>query len=239
MKQILVLFGLIIVLSSYAPWETITGNGVIKKESRAAGGYSGISTQGSMNVQLAYGNSNTVTVEADENLLPYIETAVENDKLIIRTKKGYNLKSKSKMLVYASLTRLTSLTVSGSGNVTGEGAFSNNGKTDISVSGSGDIKLGADAFNELKVSVSGSGNVNLKGNSCNNISASISGSGNIDCGSLKTNDVFARISGSGNVKVNASKTIDAKVSGSGNVINRGSASNTNIKTSGAGRLVSA
>ncbi len=239
MKQLLFLFGAIIIFSSYAPWETIKGNGVIKKETRSASNYTGISSHGSINVQVAYGNSSNITVEADENLLQYIETAIENDKLVIRTRKGVNLKSKSKIMVHASLTRLTSLSVSGSGNINGDGAFSNTGKTDISVSGSGNIKLGFDALNELAVSVSGSGNVDLKGKNCNNIDATVSGSGNVDCGDVRCNDVFAKVSGSGNVRVYANKSIEAKVSGSGNVFYKGSASNINAKTSGSGKVAKA
>jgi len=239
MKQFIFLLGTILIFSSFAPWETITGNGVIKKETRSASGYTGISSHGSMNVQVAYGNSNNITVEADENLLPYIETAVENDKLVIRTRKGVNLKSKSKIMVYVSLTRLTSVNLSGSGNINGDGAFSNTGKTDMSVSGSGNMKLGFDALNELTVSVSGSGNVDLKGKNCNNITATVSGSGNIDCSDVKCNDVFAKVSGSGNVRVYANKSIDAKVSGSGNVFYKGSATNINSRSSGSGKVIKA
>ena len=72
-----------------------------------------------MNVQIAYGNSNSVTVEADENLLPYIETTVENGKLSIKSKKNVNLKSSSKMNVYVSMTKINSLQLSGSGNING------------------------------------------------------------------------------------------------------------------------
>jgi hypothetical protein len=237
MKQFLFLLSSIIIFSSYAPWETIKGNGVMKKETRSASSYTGISSHGSMHVQVNYGNSNNITVEADENLLQYIETEVKNDKLVIRTRKGVSLKSKEKIVVYASLTRLTSLDVSGSGNINGDGAFSNTGKTDINVSGSGNIKLGFDALNELTVSVSGSGNVNLDGKSCSNITANVSGSGNVDCSGIRCNDVFAKVSGSGNVRVNAGKSIDAKVSGSGNVFYKGAATNINSKTSGSGKVI--
>jgi hypothetical protein len=240
MKKLLFLLTSFIVINAYAfPWETIKGNGVIKKETRSASGYTAVSSQGSLNIYMDYGTSSNITVEADENLLPYIETEVNNGTLIIRAKKGVSLASKSKMSVHVSLTKLTSLNLSGSGNIKGEGAFSNTGKTQISVSGSGDISLGFDTFNELAVSVSGSGNINLKGNSSNNMTASISGSGNLDCSAVKCNDVFAKISGSGNVRVNASRTVDAKVSGSGNVYYKGSATNINSKSSGSGKVIRA
>ena len=214
------LFSLLAIISTNAyaaGWETITGNGNLKKETRNASGYIGVSAAGSMNIQIAYGNSNSISIEADENLLSYIETSVENGILIIKTKKGYNLKTKNKMMVDVSFTKLTVVKLSGSGNINGDGAFTNSGKTEIHISGSGNMKLGFDNFGEIETSISGSGNIDLKGRQCNNITATISGSGNIDCSEVRVNDVFAKVSGSGNIKVYTTKSIDAKVSGSGNV----------------------
>ena len=95
MKTIFVLLLSAISLNTFATWETIKGNGNLKKEKRNASGYTGIELQGSMDVQIDYGSSNSITVEADENLLPYIETEVENGNLKIRQKKVSILKVKT------------------------------------------------------------------------------------------------------------------------------------------------
>jgi hypothetical protein len=239
MKNLLFAITAFVTLSSFIGWETITGNGNMKKETRSASGYTGISLSGNMNVELAYGNSNSVIVEADENLLDYIETKVEGENLVIKTKDKYNLKSRNKLRVYVSATKLTNLKVSGSGNINGNGAFSNEGRTNVSVSGSGNINVGINSFAETKINISGSGNVTLKGKSTNNIDATISGSGNIDCSDISTNDVFAQVSGSGNIKVYANKSIDAKVSGSGNIYYKGAATRLNMKSSGSGKIIKA
>jgi hypothetical protein len=219
------------------PWQTIKGNGETKKEIRTVSNFTSLSSQGSMNVQISYGNSTSVTVEADENLLPYIETTVEDGRLIIRPKKNVNLTSRSKMTVYVSMTQINSLKLSGSGNINGSGAFSNEGKTDISVSGSGNLALSFDKFNDLDLSVSGSGNIDIKGNGTHTLSAQVSGSGNIDCSNTSSNDVQAKISGSGNVKVYATNSIDAKISGSGNVFYKGTVTNISSKASGSGKVL--
>ncbi len=239
MKKLLSILFIFVTVSSFAQWETITGNGNVKKETREVAGFEGVALSGNMNVQLAYGNSNTIMVEGDENLLPYIETRVEDGVLQVRTKNKTGIKSKNKLMVYVSLTKLTELRVSGSGNITGNGDFSNDGKTNIAVSGSGNINVGINSFNETRIAISGSGNVTLKGKSTNNIDATISGSGNIDCSDVACNDVFAHVSGSGNIKVYANKSIDAKVSGSGNIYYKGSATNLNIKSSGSGKIIKA
>ncbi|HEY9340988.1 MAG TPA: head GIN domain-containing protein [Hanamia sp.] len=238
MKKLLIAFFVFISINSFAQrWETIKGNGQVKKENRTVSNFTALSSQGAMNVQIAYGNSDNIVVEADENLLPYIETSVENGKLSIRSKKNVNLKPKSKMSVYVTMTRITALQQSGSGNINGNGAFTNDAKTDISLSGSGNIKLGFDTFKDIELALSGSGNIELKGNTTNSITASISGSGNIDCSGITSNEVQAKISGSGNIKVYAKNSLDSKISGSGNVFYKGSPTNVTSKTGGSGKVI--
>ena len=238
MKKLLIaVFALISVNSFAQKWETIKGNGQVKKETREVSNFTSLASQGSMNVQISYGTSNSIVVEADENLLPYIETSVENGRLMIKPKKNVNLRSKSRMNVYVSMTKINSLKLSGSGDINGSGAFTNDSKTEMGVSGSGNLKLSFDSFKDLDLSIAGSGNIDLKGNSTNTISAKVNGSGNIDCGDINSNDVDAKISGSGNVKVYASNSIDAKISGSGNVFYKGNATKINSKVAGSGKVM--
>jgi hypothetical protein len=239
MKKILFALFILISIGSFAQWETITGNGNFKKETREVSNFTGVALAGNMNVQLTYGTSRSITIEGDENILPYIETKVEDGMLQVRTKNKTGLKTKSKLIVYVSLTKLTALKVSGSGNITGAGDFSNDGKTNIALSGSGNINVEMNSFNETNIAISGSGNVTLKGNNTNNIEAAISGSGNIDCIGIACNDVIANVSGSGNIKVYANKSIEAKVMGSGNIYYKGSATNINLKSLGSGKIIKA
>ena len=239
MKKLLLSLFTFISVCSFAQWQTITGNGNVNKETREVKNFTGVALSGNMNVELAYGNSNSITLEGDENLLPYIETKVEDGILVVRTKNKTGLKTRNKLMVYVSLTKLSDLRVSGSGNITGTGNFNNDGKTTVAVSGSGNIDVEMDSFSETKIAISGSGNVRLKGKSTNNIEAAISGSGSIDCSEMACNDVFAHVSGSGNIKVFANKSIDARVSGSGNIYYKGSATNINLKSSGSGKIIKA
>lgn len=239
MKKVLTVFLAFMGFFSYAQEEKVIGNGNLKKETREVGSFTGLFVAGNVNVDLVYGDSKNISIEADENLLPYIETAVENGNLVVKTKDRVGLRSKNKMVVQVTLTKVTKLKVAGSGNIKGNGEFSNDSKTEISVSGSGNINVGMNSFHETKINISGSGNVILRGKSTNNIDAAISGSGNIDCSEVACNDVFAHVSGSGNIKVFANKSIEAKVSGSGNIYYKGSATNINLKSSGSGKIIKA
>ncbi|HSN08199.1 MAG TPA: head GIN domain-containing protein, partial [Hanamia sp.] len=192
---------------------------------------------GPMDVKIVYGNSNSIQVEADENLLPYIETNVENGKLIIQPKKNMNLRSRSKMVVYVSMTKINMLQLSGSGNIDGNGSFTTDDQTEITLSGSGNIHLNSDAFKDLHFAISGSGNIVAKGGPANTVSVAVSGSGNVDCSDVAANDVEVKISGSGNARVHANKSLTANISGSGNVFYKGNATNISTKVAGSGKAI--
>lgn len=239
MKTLLFTSFVFISVCCFAQQEKITGNGNLKKETREVNNFAGLMVSGNVNVDLSYGDSKSITIEGDENVLPYVETVVENGNLVIKTKDKVSIRTKNKLLVHVSMKKIARLRVSGSGNITGDGDFTNDSKTEIGVSGSGNINVAINSFNETKINISGSGNVTLKGKGTNNIDATVSGSGNIDCAEVSCNDVFARVSGSGNIKVFANKSIEAKVSGSGNIYYKGSATNINLKSSGSGKIIKA
>lgn len=208
----------------------------MKKENRTVSAFTAIATAGSFDVDISYGNSNSITIEAEENLLPYLETTVEGNELRVGFRKGTNIRTTKRMKVTVSMTKMTGIKVAGSGNVEGSGDFSNDGTTQISVSGSGDVKLDFGRFEALDVKISGSGNMKLKGRETSKITAAVSGSGNIDAYDVTANEVTAKVSGSGNVNVTANRSVDASISGSGNVNYKGGASEIKQKTSGSGKV---
>ena len=238
MKKLLILILMLAGTQLFAqPWKTIKGDGNIKKETRTVADFTSLSSRGPMDVKIVYGNSNSIQVEADENLLPYIETSVENGKLIIQPKKNMNLRSRSKMVVYVSMTKINMLQLSGSGNIDGNGSFTTDDQTEIMLSGSGNIHLNSDSFKDLHFAVSGSGNIVAKGGPANTVSVAVSGSGNVDCSDVAANDVEVKISGSGNARVHANKSLTANISGSGNAFYKGNATNISTKVAGSGKAI--
>lgn len=235
-KFFLALVAITTLAASAQKWETIKGNGNVKTESRIVGSFTSVDSRGSINVDIQYGGSNTVVVEADENLLPYIVTKVEGDKLLITTEK-VGISSKEKLIVHLTMAKITGLSLSGSGNIMGHGQFSNDNITKISVSGSGHIRLGFASFSAIDASVNGSGNLDLTAGKTNTINASVSGSGNIGAYAIESKAVKARVSGSGNIKITASESLEAVSSGSGNVYYKGTATVVNAQSHGSGKVI--
>lgn len=235
-KLLFACFAITTLAATAQKWETIKGNGTMKKESRTVGNFTAVDSRGSMNVDISYGQGNTISVEADENLLPYIVTKVEGDKLLITTEKA-GISSKNKLVVHITMAKVTGLMVSGSGNITGSGQFSNENTTKLAVSGSGNMKLGFASFSAIDASVNGSGNMELTDGKAASINATVSGSGNIGAYAVESKKVKARVSGSGNVKVTASESLEAVSSGSGNVYYKGPATVVNAQSHGSGKVI--
>jgi Putative auto-transporter adhesin, head GIN domain len=214
----------------------IKGNGIFKTEKREVGTFSGLSSSGLMDVTITYGNSTGLSLEGDENILPYIETFVKDGKLKIKVKDFTVIHPKLSITVRVSMTNIASISQSGSGSITGNGNFGNDGTTDFSMSGSGKIKLGFTSFGNADISVSGSGSIQLKGTISKDLSVHQSGSGHVDCEDAPCTSVHVQISGSGDTRINASKEISAHISGSGDVYYTGGATIVEQHISGSGGL---
>jgi len=227
----LLTFAAFLTLSScdYVMGERVNGNGVSKSEERQVGDFSGVTGMGSINIIVTDGPSNSFRIEADENLLEYIETSNNNGTVEVYTREGYNINPKSGIRVYATAPAFHRLDVSGSGTIKSTGKINGRDELHTEVSGSGDIQLEVDAP-RIEAEISGSGSVTMTGNT-KDFSAQVSGSGDVHCFNLMTENTEIDIAGSGNAEIFASKTLDVDVAGAGDVRYKG---NPAIKQSIAG-----
>jgi hypothetical protein len=237
MKTVFTALLAIIGFTTFAkPWSKIEGNGNLTKNVRTVDNFTSIGSGGSWDVIISYGTDKDVIIEADENLIPYIITEVKGNKLNIKTENYVNLKSKNKIKIYVSLTKITGISLAGSGNITGVGNFSNDDKTTFSVAGSGNINLDFKSIERVGISIAGSGNVILKGKT-EALGVSIAGSGDAICKDLVADDVKVSIAGSGSAKVNASDILKVSVVGSGDVYYTGTVTNISKSIAGSGKVI--
>lgn len=235
MKHLFILFvGFASLLSScrFIEGKRVRGNGELATDQRSVGSFNEVKSFGSFDIEVFTGNENTVKVEADENLLPYIETFIDGSTLKIETKSGYNLRPRVHIRVMVTAPNYTSIATNGSGNVNGQNKIVSSGDLDLKVNGSGNIDLEVEA-ESVNSQISGSGNISLRG-TAKKAENSIHGSGNIRAGSLQTEDSKVEIAGSGDVQVFATSSLDVNIMGSGGVSYKGPASvNSHIAGSGS------
>lgn len=195
-----------------------------KSDDRDVKNFNGVAAGGPINVIITLGNTESCRFEGDAEAISTLITEVKGNILIIRPQNSWtsweHKYENKKITAYVTTKTLTSLTMSGSGNMSVKGNI--NAKTlSTTLSGSGTITANAnvDDFNGV---ISGSGKLNITG-SADDARVVISGSGNFSGKGLSVRDFSTTVSGSGNIDIKADNTIKAVISGSGNINYSGNA----------------
>ena len=194
--------------------ETVKGNGVLKSEVRAATGFTGVGVSLPAKVEVRLGAVESVTVEADENLLPLIETSVRNGSLQIKpVRRNLSIESRAiRVLVQAR--QIEQLDIGGSGSILAETL--RGPRLKLAIGGSGSMDLRGIETDRVDVSVGGSGDVKLAG-TVRRFEASIAGSGEVEGPGLLADEAQITIAGSGAAQLGIRKLLDVTVAGSGAV----------------------
>ncbi|OIO56662.1 MAG: hypothetical protein AUJ47_12725 [Candidatus Marinimicrobia bacterium CG1_02_48_14] len=209
----------------------IDGSGQVKSETREVASFSGINISGSADVFLTPGETQSLTIQTDDNLLELITTDVKGQNLYIGNKKCF--KTRNDVKIFITVPTLSDVTISGSSDVKGADLFKC-GDLGLKISGSGNITLAVDA-DDVDMSISGSGDMEIKG-SAEDLTIRISGSGGLNSRDLETKSVTAIISGSGDCMVNTTGDLNAVISGSGDVTYFGNPKSVDTSISGSGSV---
>ncbi len=189
----------------------VGGSGKLISETRNVSGFTGVRLAGSGDVDVTLGPVESVIVEADDNIVPLIETTVSVGKLIIRVKSLTSIKTTNRIHVTVVAKSLDELTLGGSGSIHASGMTGPS----------------------LVVALPGSGDITVTGTTSHAM-ITLLGSGNIYCDGLKAKSVSAQIMGSGEITTYAEESLDASIFGSGNIHYSGEPAQItkNIKGSG-------
>jgi len=212
--------------------ERVKGSGEITSETREPGAFDGVATSGDFKIVIRQSASNKIEIKTDKNILPLIETRIsENGKgrtLEIGVKRGYNISPSNTPQLVVDMPQMRQVSIAGSGDVKVEPMKT--GAVEMSISGSGDLKFDSLQSERLGVSVSGSGDVSGSGRT-GELKVSVAGSGDVKLRDMPADEAKVSIAGSGDVVVNASKKLHVSVAGAGDVAYVGS---PEISTSIAG-----
>lgn len=190
-----------------------------------------LGTAGIMHVEV--GDTPSLTITASERVLEEITAVVHGDTLEIELPGAWI--NPGPIEYELVLPALSSITVAGSADVdgdltpdgedvtvavTGSGTVELGGATadavTVSISGSGDVRLDDVAARSVDVEIRGSGTASLEGTT-DELAVRIPGSGDVAGADLVARDATVEIRGSGTVTVHATGTLDARISGSGDV----------------------
>jgi len=213
----------------------VTGSGRVTSEARTVSGFDAVSLSGSGELVITQGETEGLTIEAEDNILPHIKTEVKNGELIIafdREDGGSFYRPTQPIQFNLALKDLRTLDLSGSGSVYATALKAD--RLTVNVSGSGSVKFDQLQANDLNYDLSGSGQAELSGQVTSQ-QVNIGGSGDYRAGDLESQTAVVKMSGSASVTLWAQESLDVHMSGSGSVSYYGSPKITS-DTSGSGSL---
>jgi hypothetical protein len=224
---------LTITFTSGGNGEFTTGSGKEVNVARKIGAFSVLRVDSSVDVNAHQGATPSVTVHADDNIEPLVETVVEGDALVVRLKKGSGFRTSHRVAVDVVFTSLSASQQHGSGDLHIDAIAGP--KFESSISGSGDLHIDNAKVGSFALSIAGSGDVAISG-SADDAHFAVAGSGDINAGSFAVRHVVASISGSGDAHLNATESIDARVAGSGDITYSGHPHDVSRRVSGSGSI---
>ncbi|HEY9103106.1 head GIN domain-containing protein [Chitinimonas sp.] len=216
---------------SYSGGSQTVGDGQRRIENRTVGAAEQVEISGSIIADVRQGNTVSLEVEADSNLLPLLHTEVSNGTLKVWMEGS--VKTSNGLRVRYTTPQVNKLVLSGSGRINAMGL--NADKLSAVCNGSGTIQL-AGLATVLDARSNGSGSIEANTLQTSRVKASLNGSGNLVLGQLQGDSLEADIRGSGNLRAAGTvRHVNASVYGSGNANMGGlSAESADLSTYGSG-----
>ncbi|TDB63483.1 head GIN domain-containing protein [Arundinibacter roseus] len=215
--------------AAHAQLSGLKGNGRIQKERRPISGVREVRIDKGIDLYIKQGSQEVLVLEADENILEFITTDLDNGELRISLSRNFirtqNLK------VHLTVRTLQRLHASGGADVYSEGVLRAEKMSCIAEGGS-DIRLELDVKN-LTVSSSGGSDAYLKG-LAQSVKATASGGSDIKAGQLRADLVVVEASGGSDAYVYADMELTARASGGASVYYSGNPKKVLRSTSGGG-----
>lgn len=245
--------GLLVVLSGCD--EVVTGSGQVIEEEREVAGFDAIRLDAVGEILLTQGTPEGLVIEAEDNMIAELGTAIVAGQLVIRTRRDVELDPTLPIVYHLRVAELRAIAIDGSGGVIAERLDVD--ALEMSIDGSGEIAIDRLEANAVSMSIDGSGEVTLRDVQAGSVSASVDGSGDIamsgvvdteqldidgsatiEALELRARSGRVQIDGSGDVGVYVTDDLSANISGSGEVRLRGEARvSSRISGSGAVRHI--
>jgi hypothetical protein len=210
----------------------VIGSGIVIEEIRNVSSFDNIKILGSCQLFFRKDAVQSLRLVGEDNILPIIETTVENSTLVIGNERSYS--SDIGIKVYVSMTAIRGFTIAGASDIFGEEDFTTD-ELHLEIMGAGKIELGVTA-RTISTCIAGSGELSLRG-SADHHSIEIAGAGDINAFDLEVKTYHIALSGSGNCRIFVTEELHAVISGSGTIYYRGNPAVVNSSIIGTGQLI--
>ncbi|QTD39255.1 DUF2807 domain-containing protein [Polaribacter batillariae] len=210
----------------------VNGNrNVVTEERKVNENFSGIKVSTGIDLYITQGNTNEVTIEADENLHDIIITEVNDGILKIYSEKNiWRAKAKK---AHVTIKNLNLLKATSGSHVYGKGVIETQEMSIAATSGAG-INLEIETQSVETAATSGA-KINIAGTTTNHASSATSGS-SIDAYDLKSANVIVKATSGAGINIFATDKIEAKATSGGDIDFKGNPQKVIKKSSSGGSI---
>lgn len=164
-----------------------------------------------------------------------VEAVVEKDRVVIRNRGLLSRGPQGTVTAVITMPELAELRVGDKANVRTESSFTGSDLV-LTLDGKSTVELAAQLDGPLTTTVNGPGTLRLSGQ-CARHNCDATGAAQIDATAMTTSDARVRLMGEGDVRVQATKSLDAGVNGTGRVRYAGNPTAVTEHVGGGGALV--
>ena len=141
--------------------DEVAGSGNIVIESRDVTGFEEVVLAGEGALTVTFGGTESLTIEVDDNLLPHIETTVEDGSLVIRTESGIDLEPSTEIDYRVGALALSGVELSGVGAI--DVAPWETSQASVVMSGVGAVSISELTARTLSAELNGVGTISVAG----------------------------------------------------------------------------
>lgn len=195
----------------------VSGSGKVITTTRELSSFDSISISYPVEVLIQQGKSGLIKIEAEDNLIPQLSTAVDDGTLRINNKISDwtdRVRPTKQVRLTITVKDLKELDFSSAGGIRIEKLTTDS--LSVRISGAGQLVIDELQASTLECSLSGAGGVSANG-AADHLVLRLSGVGSFDGTSLTALDADVRLSGVGSATVNVKDDLTAQVSGLGSV----------------------
>lgn len=212
-------------------------------EKRLMSGFEKIEIAGSPTVYYSQADSFSVIVKGAEKLLEEIITTKNGNTLEIRNRGkvgifNVSVRNSEDLAVYVTSPDLVGVNLSGSGDFISEKRIDSD-KFDVTLRGSGDIRIQDLICDNCNAEVIGSGDMVIKRLESKDVSALLVGSGDLSLDVFQVDNTSLVVRGSGDMNVNfreGCRAADCSLTGSGDINLKGKVKHFTSKKHGSGDI---
>jgi hypothetical protein len=220
MKRIIILLSVVVVVGSLftclaAGWLVWRGPGRVVTVERPVSDFSAVDLATFGDLHIEQGDTESLRIEAEENVLPYLETEVSGHTLKLKERPNSLIFHNRPVKFYLTVKKLDVITLSGSGDIDMPRLAGD--ELTLNIRGSGEIKIGQLEARQVRMQIDGSGDITIAGGKIDQQQIGISGSGSYDARNLTSAEAQVQVSGSGDVALHVNDRLAINISGSGDV----------------------